>query len=188
MNWNPIVININHIKIITKIFPIKKVQIFNNEIAVFIENSLLLKFLTFLKYHTFCQYKILTSISGIDFIKKQDRFEIVYELLSVRYNNRIRIKNSINQLQLVNSCERIFSSAGWFESEVFDMYGIFFTNNSNLRRILTDYGFEGYPLRKDFPLSGFVELRYDETQKRLITDYIQLAQEYRTFDFLSPWK
>jgi NADH-quinone oxidoreductase subunit C len=186
MNWTPIVIN--HIRMLNKIFPIKKIQIFKNEIAIFIENTLVLNFLILLKYHIFCQYKVLTSISGVDFIKKQNRFEIVYELLSIRYNNRIRIKNSINQLQLVDSCEHLFSAAGWFESEVFDMYGIFFMNNSNLRRILTDYGFEGYPLRKDFPLSGFVELRYDETQKRLVSDYIQLAQEYRTFDFLSPWK
>jgi NADH/F420H2 dehydrogenase subunit C len=170
------------------LFPIKKIQLFKNEIAVFIDNTLLLKFLLFLKSHNYCQYKILTSISGVDFIKKQNRFEIVYELLSIRFNNRIRIKNSINQLQLVESCETLFSAAGWFESEVFDLYGIFFINNSNLRRILTDYGFEGYPLRKDFPLSGFVELRYDETQKRLVSDYLQLAQEYRTFDFLSPWK
>jgi len=186
MNWNSI--GVVHIKMLSKIFPIKKVQLFKNEIAVHIENDLLLKFLIFLKFNLLCQYNVLTSISGIDFIKKQNRFELVYDLLSIRFNNRIRIKNSINQLQLIDSCEKVYSAAGWFENEVFDMYGIFFSNHSNLRRILTDYGFEGYPLRKDFPLSGFVELRYDDSQKRLVTDYIQLAQEYRTFDFFSPWK
>jgi NADH-quinone oxidoreductase subunit C len=89
---------------------------------------------------------------------------------------------------MVESCENVYIAAGWFESEIFDMFGIFFSNHSNLRRILTDYGFEGYPLRKDFPLSGFIELRYDDSQKRIVTDYIQFSQEYRTFDFLSPWK
>jgi NADH:ubiquinone oxidoreductase subunit C len=118
----------------------------------------------------------------------KNRFELVYDLLSVKFNSRIRIKLSINQLQMVESCENVFIAAGWFESEIFDMFGIFFSNHSNLRRILTDYGFEGYPLRKDFPLSGFIELRYDDSQKRIVTDYIQFSQEYRTFDFLSPWK
>jgi NADH/F420H2 dehydrogenase subunit C len=185
MNSNKIIIR--YIKMIAKIFPIKKIQVFKNEFVIFIEHSLLLKLLFFLKFHIMCQYKILSSISGVDYQKKQNRFEVVYELLSIRYNNRIRIKISINQLDLVESCEKIFPAAGWFESEVFDMYGIFFANHNNLRRILTDYGFEGYPLRKDFPLSGFVELRYDEKQKRIISEYLELAQEYRTFDFLSPW-
>lgn len=185
MNQKQIIIK--HIKMITKIFPIKKVQVYKNEIVIFIESCFLFNLLLFLKFHTVCQYQILTSISGVDYPKKQNRFEVVYDLLSIRYNNRIRIKTLINQLQLVDSCEKIFLAAGWFESEVYDMYGIFFANHSNLRRILTDYGFEGYPLRKDFPLSGFVELRYDEKQKRIISEYIELAQEYRTFDFLSPW-
>jgi len=178
---------IKNIKMITKIFPIKKVQIFNNELVIFVENYLLVNLLFFLKYHMMCQYKILTAISGVDYPKKQNRFEVVYEILSIRYNNRIRIKVSVNQLETVESCEKIFPAASWFESEVFDMYGIFFINHSNLRRILTDYGFEGYPLRKDFPLTGFVELRYEEKQKRIISEFIELAQEYRTFDFLSPW-
>ena len=109
-------------------------------------------------------------------------------MLSIKYNNRIRIKISIDQLQIVESCEKLYISAGWYENEIFDMFGIFFFNHSNLRRILTDYGFEGYPLRKDFPLSGFIELRYDDSQKRIVTDFIQFSQEYRKFEFLNPWK
>lgn len=179
---------IKNIKKITKIFPVKKIQVFNDEIVIFIENLMLLDFLTFLKYHLLCQYNVLVSISSVDYIKKKKRFELVYDLLSIRYNNRIRIKISVNQLQIVESCEKLYFSAGWFENEIFDMFGIFFFNHNNLRRILTDYGFEGYPLRKDFPLSGFVELRYDDSQKRIVTDFIQFSQEYRKFEFLNPWK
>ena len=186
MNLN--LITLANIKMIVKTFPIKRIQIFKEEIVIYIDSSFILYFLVFLKYHTLCQYKILISLSGIDYIKKQNRFELVYDLLSVKFNSRIRIKLSVNQLQMVESCENVFIAAGWFESEIFDMFGIFFSNHSNLRRILTDYGFEGYPLRKDFPLSGFIELRYDDSQKRIVTDYIQFSQEYRTFDFLSPWK
>jgi NADH/F420H2 dehydrogenase subunit C len=177
-----------NIKNLVKIFPIKKIQLFKNEIVILIENYLLIHFLVFLKYHTLYQYNTLISISGVDYKKKKKRFELVYELLSIRYNSRIRIKISVSQLQIVESCEKLYFAAGWFENEIFDMFGIFFAHHSNLRRILTDYGFEGYPLRKDFPLSGFVELKYDDLQKRITTDYIQFSQEYRKFDFLNPWK
>ena len=183
-----LLLTLNNIKKIVKIFPIKKVQLFKDEVVIFINSSLLLDFLVFLKYHFLCQYNMLVSISNVDYIKKKNRFELAYELLSIKYNNRIRIKIAVNQLQMVESCEKLYFSAGWFENEIFDMFGIFFFNNSNLRRILTDYGFEGYPLRKDFPLSGFVELRYDDSQKRIVTDYIQFSQEYRRFEFLNPWK
>jgi NADH/F420H2 dehydrogenase subunit C len=179
---------LTHIKKIIKIFPIKKVQLFKDEIVIFIKTSLLLDLLVFFKYNLLCQYKILVSISGVDYIKKKKRFELAYDLLSIKYNNRIRIKISIDQLQIVESCEKLYISAGWYENEIFDMFGIFFFNHSNLRRILTDYGFEGYPLRKDFPLSGFIELRYDDSQKRIVTDFIQFSQEYRKFEFLNPWK
>lgn len=179
---------LTHIKKIIKIFPIKKVQLFKDEIVIFIKTSLLLDLLVFFKYNLLCQYKILVSISGVDYKKKKKRFELAYDLLSIKYNNRIRIKISIDQLQIVESCEKLYISAGWYENEIFDMFGIFFFNHSNLRRILTDYGFEGYPLRKDFPLSGFIELRYDDSQKRIVTDFIQFSQEYRKFEFLNPWK
>lgn len=178
---------IKNIRMFIKTFPIKKIQIYKNEVVIFVDNKYLLKILLFLKFHNTCQYKVLTCISGADYPKKYNRFEIIYELLSIIYNNRIRIKVSINQLQFVESCEKIYSSAGWYECEIFDMFGIFFSNHCNLKRILTDYGFEGYPLRKDFPLSGYIELRYDYKQKRIISEYIELAQEYRTFDFFSPW-
>lgn len=168
-------------------FPIKKIQLFKDEITVIINNNYLLNFLLFLKLHVLCQYKILTCISSVDYPKKQYRFEIIYELLSLRFNHRLKVKTLVNQLQYMESCENIFSSGGWFECEIFDMFGIFFLNHSNLTRILTDYGFEGYPLRKDFPLSGYVELRYDEKRKRIINEFIELSQEYRTFDFYSPW-
>lgn len=183
-----LLLTLNNLKKIIKIFPIKKIQIFKDEIAIFIENSMLLNFLIFLKYHLICQYTILVSISGVDFIKKKKRFELIYDLLSIKYNNRIRIKITISPLEMVQSCETLYFSAGWFENEIFDLFGVFFSNHTNLRRILTDYGFEGYPLRKDFPLSGFVELRYDDSQKRIVTDYIQFSQEYRKFEFLNPWK
>lgn len=176
-----------HIQTLVKIFPLKKVQVYKNEIVLIIENKFLLKLLLFLKNNVMCQYKILICISGIDYPKKKYRFEIAYELVSIRYNIRLRIKTCVNQLNFVDSSEQIFSAANWFECEVFDMFGIFFSNHSNLKRILTDYGFEGYPLRKDFPLSGYVELRYDEKLKRIVNEYIELAQEYRTFDFYSPW-
>lgn len=178
---------IKNIKTIVKNFPVKKVQVYQNEIVIFVHIQHLLKMLLFLKSHVMCQYNVLTCISGVDYFQKYDRFETVYDLLSIRYNNRIRVKVSVNQLQFVDSCEKIYPSAGWYECEIFDMFGIFFSNHKNLKRILTDYGFEGYPLRKDFPLSGYVELRYDDRQKRIISEYIELAQEYRTFDFLSPW-
>lgn len=178
---------LNHIKTVIKNFPVKKIQIYKDEIFILIDNYYLLKFLLFLKLHVLCQYQILTCISCVDYPKKQYRFEVVYELLSIRFNHRIKIKTNINQLQFLRSCEEVYLSSGWYECEIFDMFGIFFENHSNLKRILTDYGFEGYPLRKDFPLSGYIELRYDEKQKRIISEYIELAQEYRTFDFLTPW-
>ena len=140
------------------------------------------------KMHTNCQYKILTCISGVDYLYKKNRFEINYELLSLRFNNRIRIKLFISEMEIVTSCQSIYPSSSWHECEVWDMYGIFFKNHPNLKRILTDYGFEGYPLRKDFPLCGFVEIKYNELEKRIVTESIELSQEYRTFNFLSPWK
>ena len=171
----------------TPIFPIKNIKINFNDLIVTVSNNYLIFFLFFLKKHVLCQYKILSCISGIDYPQKRYRFEVSYDLLTIQYNNRIRIKTNVNQLMLIDSCEKVFRSANWYECEIFDMFGIFFFNHTNLKRILTDYGFEGYPLRKDFPLSGFIELKYDEKKKLIISEYIELAQEYRTFDFKSPW-
>lgn len=181
-------LTLNSIQNLTNILPILKIQIFYNEIVLFIESKYLLSTLLFLKNHTMFQYKILTCISGVDYPDRKYRFEIVYDLLSVVFNNRLRIKIIQNELQSLESCESIYLSANWYECEIWDMYGVFFKNHSNLKRILTDYGFEGYPLRKDFPLSGFIEMRYNEIEKRVIAEPIELAQEYRTFKFLSPWE
>ena len=176
-----------YIKNLKEILPLKKVYFHKDEITLQIDASDLLNVLTYLKYHNNCQYKSLSYIAGADYPQKSNRFDVIYDLLSVRYNSRVRIKISLSQLDSVNSCEKIYPAANWFECEVFDMFGIFFLNHSNLRRLLTDYGFEGYPLRKDFPLSGFVELKYNDKKKRIVSEYLELAQEYRTFDFLTPW-
>ena len=117
-----------------------------------------------------------------------NRFELNYELLSLKFNNRLRIKVYLDELELIDSCEDLYKAASWYECEVWDMFGIYFGNHKNLKRILTDYGFEGFPLRKDFPLCGFVEIQFNELQKRIVTDSVELAQEYRTFNFLSPWQ
>lgn len=183
---NPKII-FNYINTIIRILPIKKIQIGCEEISFLINENYLLKFLLFLKLHTLCQYEILSCISCVDYPTKQNRFEIIYELLSIRFNNRIKLKTQINQIKFIESCEKIYPSSGWHECEIFDMFGLFFTNHNNLTRILTDYGFEGFPLRKDFPLSGYIEIKYDEKQKRIISEFIELAQEYRTFNFSSPW-
>lgn len=178
---------VENFKNILRICPIKKIQFFNSEITLIVQTKDILEILLFFKNHFLCQFKILTCISGVDYPKNQYRFCIVYDLLSVRYNTRLKIKIFTYELGSIFSSTTVFSAAGWFESEIWDMFGVFFKNHTNLKRILTDYGFQGYPLRKDFPLSGFIEMRYNETQKRVISESIELSQEYRTFNFLSPW-
>lgn len=175
-------------KNISKISPIKKIQFYNSEMTLVVETEDIIHILLFFKNHFLCQFKILTCISGVDYPKSNYRFVIVYDLLSVRYNARLKIKIFTYELADVYSVVNVYSAAGWFESEIWDMFGIFFKSHANLKRVLTDYGFQGYPLRKDFPLSGFIEMRYNETQKRVINESIELSQEYRTFNFLSPWE
>ena len=148
----------------------------------------LLDILLFFKNHILYQFKILTCISCVDYPMNKYRFKIVYELLSIRFNARLRVKVFTHELLGLDSCEKLFLAGSWYECEIFDMFGVFFKNHSNLKRILTDYGFEGHPLRKDFPLSGFIEMRYHESKKRVVTESIELSQEYRTFKFLSPWE
>jgi NADH:ubiquinone oxidoreductase subunit C len=146
--------------------------------------SLTLKILK-LNFNT--QYSLLTSISGIDYPYRKRRFEVCYELLSVRFNSRIRIKTFVDGITSLRSASFIFPAATWWEREIWDLYGVFFEKNDEIKRILTDYGFEGYPLRKDFPLSGYVESRYDDSLKRVVCEPLEHAQEFRSFDFTSGW-
>ena len=133
-------------------------------------------------------YQQLMEIAGVDYPERVERFEVVYHLLSVTKNHRIRVKVTTDEVQPVPSVTGIWPVAGWLEREVFDMYGVLFSGNADLRRILTDYGFVGHPQRKDFPLTGFVELRWSDEEKRVVYEPVQLAQDFRTFDFLSPWE
>ncbi len=144
--------------------------------------------LKFLRDDKECQFTILIDICGVDYPERPSRFEVIYNLLSMRQNNRIRVIVAAEEDQIVPSVVDIFSAAGWFEREVWDMYGVPFSGNPDLRRILTDYGFEGHPQRKDFPLTGYVELRYDEEKKRVVYEPVKLTQDFRKFDYLSPWE
>ena len=133
-------------------------------------------------------FKILVDVCGVDWPERAKRFDVVYHLLSLTKNIRIRVKAQVGEGEAIASIIGVYPAAGWFEREVFDMYGVAFTDHPDMRRILTDYGFSGYPLRKDFPLTGFVELRYDEELKRVVYQPVQLVQEFRDFDFMSPWE
>jgi len=180
-------LSLNYAKFLSKIVPTTNIMLFKNELILIVCSTKLLQIILFFKNHTNCQYKILTSISGVDYPEKKVRFEVVYELLSVRYNSRIRIKTYVDEITTIESITSAYNAADWWEREIWDLFGVFFVNHPDLRRILTDYGFEGHPLRKDFPLSGYVEVRYDERQKRVICESLELTQEFRAFDFLSPW-
>lgn len=134
------------------------------------------------------KYEMLAEIAGVDYPERPERFEVVYHLLSMTRNHRIRVRVSTDEEKPVPSVTGIWYNAGWLEREVYDMYGVLFTGNADLRRILTDYGFRGHPLRKDFPLTGYVEMRYSEEAKRVVYEPVKLAQDFRTFDFMSPWE
>ena len=144
--------------------------------------------LTFLRDDPRCQFKLLSDLCGVDYPDRPERFEVVYNLLSLKLNQRIRVKVTTDEENSVPSVTGVFRAAGWFEREAWDLFGIYFADHPDLRRILTDYGFEGHPLRKDFPLTGYVEVRYDEDQKRVVYEPVRLTQEFRSFDFLSPWE
>lgn len=144
--------------------------------------------LKYLRDHSSCQFEVLIDICGVDYPEREKRFEVVYHLLSPRLNKRIRVKTATDDLIPVPSVNAIFPAANWYEREAFDMYGIRFSGHPDLRRLLTDYGFQGYPLRKDFPLTGYVEVRYDDEQKRVVYEPVKLTQEFRDFDFESPWE
>lgn len=159
-----------------------------DELCVHVKRDDVLSVLQFLRDDKECQFKLLVDICGVDYPEREERFEVVYNLLSLTMNQRIRIKVFTDENTPVPSATGIFSSAGWFERETWDLYGIYFTGHTDLRRILTDYGFDGHPLRKDFPLTGYVELRYDEEQRRVVYEPVQLQQDFRSFDYLSPWE
>ena len=144
--------------------------------------------LTFLRDDPKCLFKQLIDICGVAWPERSKRFDVVYNLLSLKNNIRVRVKVQTDETTPVPSVEPVYKSAGWFEREAYDLYGIWFSDHPDLRRILTDYGFEGHPMRKDFPLTGFVELRWDDVQKRVVYEPVKLQQEFRRFDFLSPWE
>jgi NADH-quinone oxidoreductase subunit C len=158
------------------------------ELCVQAPRDAVLAVLTFLRDDPQCRFSVLCDICGVDHPDRPMRFDVVYNLLSMAHNHRIRIKVETDEEEPVPSCVGVFSAAGWWEREAWDLYGIYFSEHPDLRRILTDYGFDGHPLRKDFPLTGYVELRYDEDQKRVVYEPVKLKQEFRSFDFLSPWE
>ncbi|XP_040556846.1 NADH dehydrogenase [ubiquinone] iron-sulfur protein 3, mitochondrial isoform X1 [Gallus gallus] len=159
-----------------------------NELELLIHPDGIIPVLTFLRDHTNAQFKSLADLTAVDVPSRQYRFEIVYNLLSLRFNSRIRVKTYTDELTPIDSAVSVHKAANWYEREVWDMYGVFFANHPDLRRILTDYGFEGHPFRKDFPLSGYVEVRYDDEVKRVVAEPVELSQEFRKFDLNSPWE
>ena len=177
-------------KILSERFGGRSIQTYfeNDELTVILSKSILLKVLSFLKDDKVCQFKQLIDLCGVDYPNRIDRFEIVYHLLSINLNQRIRIKLSVNDDDTVPSVVSLYEAANWYEREVWDLYGVIFTDHPDLRRILTDYGFEGHPLRKDFPLSGFVQVKYDDAEKRVVNEKVNLVQDFRRFDFESPWE
>ena len=158
------------------------------ELTLSVEADAILEVLAFLKNDPQCQFISFIDICGADYPQREKRFDVVYHLLSPRLNRRIRIKIETDEDTSVPSATGVFPGADWFEREAYDLYGILFSGHPDLRRLLTDYGFEGHPLRKDFPLTGFVEVRYDDEAKRVVYEPVELKQEFRSFDFMSPWE
>ncbi|KAI0067834.1 NADH dehydrogenase [Artomyces pyxidatus] len=167
---------------------IQQFSVLKDELTLYIPPSGVVPVLTFLRDHAQCQFKCLVDVSGVDFPEREKRFEVVYHLLSIRHAARIRVKTYAGEADAVPSAVPVFRGADWYEREAWDLFGIFFKDHPDLRRILTDYGFEGHPLRKDFPLTGYTEVRYDEEKKRVVYEPLQLTQAFRNFESLSPWE
>ena len=163
-------------------------EIVRGDLNAVVKPASIVKVLTVLRDDPNLLFTQLIDVAGVDYPQRVERFEIVYHLLSMPHNQRIRVRFSVAEETPVPSVTSVFPCADWLEREIWDMYGVFFTDHPDLRRILTDYGFEGHPLRKDFPLTGYVEVRYDVEQKRVMYEPVKLAQDFRTFDFLSPWE
>ena len=159
-----------------------------SELTINVTRDQICDVLKYLRDDAQCRFECLIDICGVDYPARDERFDVVYHLLSPRNNLRIRVKLRTDEVAPVPSAVNVFPAANWFEREAFDLYGIRFSDHPDLRRILTDYGFKGYPLRKDFPVSGYVEVRYDDELKRVIYEPVKLMQEFRTFDFMSPWE
>ena len=160
----------------------------NGELTIIATGRDIVQVVTFLRDDERCQFWSFIDITAIDWPAREQRFDVVYHFLSPKLNTRIRIKIEVGEDTAIPSIIGVFPGADWFERETYDLYGVLFTGHPNMRRLLTDYGFEGHPLRKDFPLTGFVEVRYDDEVKRVVYDKVRLAQEFRNFDFLSPWE
>ncbi|HLI14084.1 MAG TPA: NADH-quinone oxidoreductase subunit C [Alphaproteobacteria bacterium] len=165
-----------------------KAELRHGELMVTVSRQSLVRILTFLRDDPRCEFQQLVDLCGADYPDRPERFEVVYNLLSLTLNRRIRVKVTTQEGVPVPSVCSLYSSANWFERETWDLYGVFFSDHPDLRRLLTDYGFEGHPMRKDFPLTGYVEVRYDDEQKRVVYEPVKLTQEFRSFDFLSPWE
>jgi NADH-quinone oxidoreductase subunit C len=163
-------------------------SIVKGELCIEVNREAVVDVMAFLHDDANCLFKSLVDIAGVDYPEREDRFDVVYQLLSHQHNMRIRVKVSTDEQSTVPSVVAIYPSSGWYEREAWDLYGIMFAGNPDLRRILTDYGFDGHPLRKDFPLTGFVEMRYDEEKKQVVYEPVKLPQAYRNFDYLSPWE
>ena len=167
---------------------LEEVEIEYDELAIVARPESIVRVLSFLRDDVNCQFKQLMDVCGVDYPGRLQRFDVVYNLLSLTHNRRIRVKIRTDGQAAVPTVTGVFSSAGWWEREAYDLYGIWFRDHPDLRRILTDYGFDGYPLRKDFPLTGYLEVRYDDEQKRIVYEPVKLTQDFRNFDFLSPWE
>ncbi|EKE45149.1 NADH dehydrogenase subunit C [Oceaniovalibus guishaninsula JLT2003] len=163
-------------------------EIARGELTVQIALSSLVSMTDFLKTDRTCRFTTLIDLTAVDHPDRETRFDLVYHFLSMHQNHRIRLRTAIREDEMAPSITGVYPAANWFEREVFDMFGILFTGHPDLRRILTDYGFRGHPLRKDFPTTGYTEVRYDETVKRVVYEPVKLVQEYRQFDFMSPWE
>jgi NADH-quinone oxidoreductase subunit C len=160
----------------------------HGELAITVTAASVARVLTYLRDEPALMFKELVDLCGVDYPERERRFDVVYHLLSMHHNARIRVKVETDENTPVPSVVEVFPTANWFEREAWDMYGILFSDHPDLRRLLTDYGFEGHPLRKDFPLTGYVEMRYDEEQKRVVYEPVKLRQDFRSWDFLSPWE
>ena len=161
---------------------IQQFTVWKDELSLYVAPSALIPVISFLKYHTAAEFTQVSDITAVDYPTREKRFEVVYNLLSVRYNSRIRVKTYADEATPVPSLTSLYDGALWYEREVYDMYGVFFVGHPDLRRMLTDYGFDGHPLRKDFPLTGYTELRYDEEKKRIVVEPLELTQAFRNFE------